>query len=127
MTALTHLVGNENDVPSDATPWGVWTFNENGVFLPISRRSALLFLRVTLDRGEKMRLDLHKIHQKPARSCRMSTHPGEPSVTVLEKREYSKKHPRGNHEKRDTIYGLIGQSEQHIICAERYRIGSRLL
>jgi hypothetical protein len=53
MTALTHLVGNENDVPSDATPWGVWTFNENGVFLPISRRSAFLFLRDTRHRGAK--------------------------------------------------------------------------
>jgi hypothetical protein len=50
----------------------VWTFNENGVFLPISRPSALLFLR---DTRRKKRLDPHKIHQKPARSCRMSTRP----------------------------------------------------
>jgi hypothetical protein len=32
---------------------GVLTFNENGVFLPISYRSALLFLRDTLHRGAK--------------------------------------------------------------------------
>jgi hypothetical protein len=31
----------------------VWTFNENGVFLPISRRSAFLFLRDTRHRGAK--------------------------------------------------------------------------
>jgi hypothetical protein len=31
----------------------VWTFNEDGVFLPILRRSALLFLRETLYRGAK--------------------------------------------------------------------------
>jgi hypothetical protein len=33
--------------------WGVWAFNENGVFLPISRRSALFFLRDTRHRGAK--------------------------------------------------------------------------
>jgi hypothetical protein len=31
----------------------VWTFNKNGVLLPLSRRSALLFLRDSRHRGAK--------------------------------------------------------------------------